>query len=277
MNKPAQQKGLSMIELLIALAISSFLILGITQIYIDNKQNYLFQQAQSENQENGRFTLMLLEQQLSKVGYRRRPDIDIEESFGAINGAGCSFLKGQVINSVDATTICIRYQPRDPEEANCTGNGLSDIEKSTISNAYTIPNQPLSYIERFSLVIDDDKNQLTCTAAIVSGTLVSDPVTGVLVEGISDIRYEFGVDTDANDDQKADEFIPNPSPLVNTQRILSVRYSALVHSQKNVSQGMGSQAFAKWYEHEATPPAEPSTGRLYQISGSTLTLRNLMP
>ncbi|MEN1592952.1 prepilin-type N-terminal cleavage/methylation domain-containing protein, partial [Pseudomonas aeruginosa] len=38
------QKGLSMVELLVALAISSFLILGISQIYIDNKRNYLFQQ-----------------------------------------------------------------------------------------------------------------------------------------------------------------------------------------------------------------------------------------
>ena len=37
-----RQRGLSMIELLVALAISSFLILGITQVYIDNKRNYMF-------------------------------------------------------------------------------------------------------------------------------------------------------------------------------------------------------------------------------------------
>ena len=56
------QKGLSMVELLVALAISSFLILGISQIYIDNKRNYLFQQGQAGNQENSRFVLMLLQQ-----------------------------------------------------------------------------------------------------------------------------------------------------------------------------------------------------------------------
>ncbi|OVZ72666.1 hypothetical protein CDO43_01055, partial [Pseudomonas aeruginosa] len=42
-NRSRRQSGLSMIELLVALAISSFLILGITQIYLDNKRNYLFQ------------------------------------------------------------------------------------------------------------------------------------------------------------------------------------------------------------------------------------------
>ncbi len=46
-NRSRRQSGLSMIELLVALAISSFLILGITQIYLDNKRNYLFQQGQA--------------------------------------------------------------------------------------------------------------------------------------------------------------------------------------------------------------------------------------
>lgn len=36
-----RQTGLSMVELMITLLISSFLILGITQIYIDNKRNYI--------------------------------------------------------------------------------------------------------------------------------------------------------------------------------------------------------------------------------------------
>ncbi len=39
-NRSRRQSGLSMIELPVALAISSFLILGITQIYLDNKRNY---------------------------------------------------------------------------------------------------------------------------------------------------------------------------------------------------------------------------------------------
>ena len=64
------QAGLSMVELLIAMAISSFLILGITQIFIDNKRNYVYQQNQSANQETSRFAQLIFEQQLYKAGYR---------------------------------------------------------------------------------------------------------------------------------------------------------------------------------------------------------------
>jgi len=74
-NASARQRGLSIVELMVALAISSFLILGITQLYINNKKTYLFQQSQEVNQENGRFALALLNQELAKAGYRRRPDI----------------------------------------------------------------------------------------------------------------------------------------------------------------------------------------------------------
>lgn len=61
-----RQRGLSMIELLVALAISSFLILGITQVYIDNKRNYVFQQSQAGNLENSRFAVLMIDDLISK-------------------------------------------------------------------------------------------------------------------------------------------------------------------------------------------------------------------
>jgi type IV pilus assembly protein PilW len=54
---PDRQNGLSLIELMVAMVIGLFLILGVTQIFISNQRTYLFQQAQMGNQENGRFTL----------------------------------------------------------------------------------------------------------------------------------------------------------------------------------------------------------------------------
>ena len=76
------QRGLSIIELMIALAISSLLILGVTQIYVDNKSNFFFQQGQSDNTENARYTLLILEEELRRVGYRIRPDEDPTSALG---------------------------------------------------------------------------------------------------------------------------------------------------------------------------------------------------
>ena len=70
----AHQRGLSMVELLVALAISSFLILGITQIYLDGKRNDIFRQSQAANLENSRFSVVILNELISKAGYRRSPE-----------------------------------------------------------------------------------------------------------------------------------------------------------------------------------------------------------
>lgn len=81
MNHIKHQLGLSMVELLIALAISSFLILGITQVYIDNKRNYVFQQNQAGNAENSRFAALIINDYLGKAGYRRTPSALLEIVF----------------------------------------------------------------------------------------------------------------------------------------------------------------------------------------------------
>ena len=59
--KATLQSGISLIELMIAMALGLFLILGATQIYIDNKKSYAFQQSQSENQEGSRYSLLFLQ------------------------------------------------------------------------------------------------------------------------------------------------------------------------------------------------------------------------
>ncbi len=52
-----KQSGLSLIEILVALVISLFLLGGIIQVYMGNKTTYRFSDASSRIQENGRFAL----------------------------------------------------------------------------------------------------------------------------------------------------------------------------------------------------------------------------
>lgn len=134
------QKGLSMVELLVALAISSFLILGISQIYIDNKRNYLFQQGQAGNQENSRFVLMLLQQQLDKTGYRRLHDDNMENAFKSATFNGCrAFVAGETIAAATALKageygVCLRYQPAYKGEHDCLGNEITGVPEKPFTN-----------------------------------------------------------------------------------------------------------------------------------------------
>ncbi len=269
------QAGLSLVELMVALAISSVLILGITQIYIDNKRSYSFQQNQAENQEGGRYILLLLQQELAKAGYRRRPDISFDEAFPANNALGCGFLKGQTAKQFGTThnSICIRYQPHNSLERDCLGN--LPVNAATIAaTPYTDAGEFI--VERLFL----DGNSLKCeTAHVTSATTTAGP--GELVSGIADLRFEFGVGT-ASDDRRVSKYIAAPDGPV-----LTIRYTALMRSSNtNMRDGIDiDTALLSWrnltgINTEDTLLADLKTadrGNLYQISQSAVMLRNLLP
>ncbi|CAG7857594.1 hypothetical protein MCAMS1_02479 [biofilm metagenome] len=64
-----KQSGLTLIEIMIALLLGLFLIGGIIQVFITNKQSYRLMEAQSRLQENGRFALELLNHDIRLAGY----------------------------------------------------------------------------------------------------------------------------------------------------------------------------------------------------------------
>lgn len=67
--KKSNQKGISIIEIMIAGIIGLLLILGITKIFLSCKQAYRMQDAQSRLQENARISLELLNQNIRLAGF----------------------------------------------------------------------------------------------------------------------------------------------------------------------------------------------------------------
>ncbi len=236
-----QEHGLSMIELLVALALSSLLILGAIQIYIDNRSNHLFHQGQSENIENGRYALLILERQLAKAGYRRSPDDSFEFAFPAISGGDCPFDEGQTIRRINDTTLCLRYQPWNDTERDCSQtSSFSGLD--TPYNSFTE-----SIVER--ITVTDEV--LTCNGA-------------ELATGVSAIRFDFGVGPAGV--REVTEYTATPD-----RPIRSLRYALLMASDRGSRQGMSSKAYADWHGSEAPD------NRLYLTVSNSMTLRNLMP
>lgn len=65
-----RQCGLSLVEMLVALVISLFLIAGVIQLFIGSKQTYRFHDALSRVQENGRFALEAMARDIRMAGYQ---------------------------------------------------------------------------------------------------------------------------------------------------------------------------------------------------------------
>lgn len=68
-HSPLKQSGLSLVEILVALVISIFLLGGIVQVYLGNKATYRFSDASSRIQENGRFALDTLVRDVRMAGF----------------------------------------------------------------------------------------------------------------------------------------------------------------------------------------------------------------
>lgn len=287
MKRHGLQAGLSLVELMVALAISSFLILGVTQIYIDNKRSYLFQQNQSESIEGSRYILLLLQQELTKAGYRRRPDEQPEAAFPAAPDlAECgTFSAGETIKRTAQDSVCIRYQPRDHLERNCLGD-LPATATLLETGPYTSAQEII--IERlwFEKESDSESGSLQCTR--VHTDLVGNPLsgrtpsTGELIAGLVDFRFEFGVGS-SSDDRSISRYTDGSTG----DPILAVRYTALMRSSNaNQREAIDTDtALKKWQDLTGLESSDAKlqalktddTGQLYHISQSTVMLRNLMP
>jgi type IV pilus assembly protein PilW len=77
LESDGRQRGFSLIEIMVALALSLFLITGMIQLLIGNKQSYRVHEAQSRMQENGRFALEALGRDIRMVGFNGCPAVNL--------------------------------------------------------------------------------------------------------------------------------------------------------------------------------------------------------
>lgn len=280
MNSPSTgrgQRGISLIELMVALAIGCFLILGITQIYIDNRRTYNFQQQQAGNQENHRFLVMLMESYLNKVGFRRTPAQIPEYAFRRLDATtDCEAFKpespitrAKPDNGVIG--VCLRYYPLLEGELDCTGNATPNFEDS--DKAYSIKGDPVLMVLRYK----PDASALNGTLECKVGSN-----TAELVTGIADFRMEFGLSQGL--EHSIDKVVKsaNYSSTTSGDYIKQVRFSALMASSNNQRPtGGDSVALTTWNRDasaaEKTRLTSRDKGQIFQIASSNVALRNTMP
>jgi type IV pilus assembly protein PilW len=68
-QRPSFQRGVSLVELMIALVIGLLLLGGLIQVYLTSKQSYNAQEQVARMQESGRFAVDLIARDLRRAGY----------------------------------------------------------------------------------------------------------------------------------------------------------------------------------------------------------------
>lgn len=282
MNTVKRQLGLSLIELLIALAISSLLILGITQVYVDNKRNYVFQQNQAGNLENGRFASLMLNEYLGKAGYRRDPVILVEEAFPSQDADGdcMAFSAGHSITGLDPDVgrgFCIRYQPKTSGELDCQGAASASFDDTV---AFSSPPTSSMLVLAFKYEPSAD-NELPSGRLLCKSLNATSPQYGELLRGVADMRLDFGVGNSDVLGKEVSGYVPQADWTATSGSIRSVRYSLLMASRSGQRDSDDSQVLDDWLatamDDDKTRLQNADSRRLYQVTSSTQTVRNLMP
>lgn len=91
------QRGLSLVELMIAIVISLILMAGVIQIYLSSRQGYRVTSDQARMQENGRYAMHFLVTDIRQAGYSGCGGIDVTTNTSVIS-------KNPPVNGINGAT-----------------------------------------------------------------------------------------------------------------------------------------------------------------------------
>nr|WP_314586112.1 prepilin-type N-terminal cleavage/methylation domain-containing protein [uncultured Pseudomonas sp.] len=255
-----RHQGFSLIEMMIALTVGAFLVLGVSQIYINNKRSFLFQQGQTSNRNNAQLIFQVLDRQLARTGFRAdiRYQGSLQAAFPKINaavvdpadGISCPAFDagvtvGATTDSVQTPTgVCIRYQGAlDGKDLDCLGNVIPRVNLNTGGNV-------LIKLRYTASDIPGD-GTLRCTVWSERDGTLTPKGSEVLVQGLQDFRWSIPPKADAP----------------------AVRYAALLNTREVLPSDVASNTATNWQTLTGLPVQD--AGRPMQILQSTVTLRNL--
>ena len=113
------QRGLTLVEIMVAMAISLVLLAGIIQIFLGSKQAYRVQDGLARLQENGRFAMEFMGRSIREAGYA---DISVNPAlkYTLFNGTAITGTDGTpdtITVSFDSTTDCLGNTTRNRPSA----------------------------------------------------------------------------------------------------------------------------------------------------------------
>ena len=259
-----RQKGLSIIELLVAMVIGLILLLGVSQVFLSSRQTFATNDAMTKLQENGRFALEFIAATARQAGYLSPGSSEgmpfpVEPincgkaaTVCSLNGAGN--LPDRVSFSAEPAVVI------DGSLRDCAGSAVP-ANKVVINSYFIIPpdvNNPHSSLGCSSFVIGDGPRS----------------VNQRLIDGIESLQVLYGIASNA-DPFSVGSFIS--ADRVEAQNkwkdVLAVRIAVLANSLDPVSPPPVQR---NYYLLDA-PPITPAAGDQLsrQIFTTTVQLKNI--
>lgn len=265
-NFSSKQKGLSIVELMVALAVGMVLIAGIMQVFLSSRNTYAVNEAMARVQENGRFALEFIARNARHAGYVD-PNYLGDRPYSIIpSGTRCPLLgSAQSYCSADgqgllSDTVSFAFQPpvnESGKRVDCAGENVS--EDKVIINS-------------FSTFSDNTTpSSLACQSSELDGSSPKLFKNAILVEGIDNVQIQYGVSTSAStSDVKSVNSYLNAQDVTDWNSVLAIRVAVLANSGVELSPAPQEKTF---YLFDAGP-FEFNDRKLRKIFTTTVHLKN---
>jgi prepilin-type N-terminal cleavage/methylation domain-containing protein len=188
------QSGISLIEVLIALALSSLLMSAAFSIVADSSQSLNTQKGLNQINETSRFALETIAREIRKAGYR--DNVLLDHSLVYPEDNDLQFDAGQSISG-NAQSLTLRYQgsgnPADGRVLDCLGNSVSNNEVVVVQ-------------------LKISNGNFVCEKLGPNST-----GTQIIGSHVRSVQFQYGIDT--NNDSQIDEYRNNVGKGVATLSI----------------------------------------------------------
>lgn len=211
----SNQHGLSLVELLIAMALGLMLTLGALQMMLSSQTMYSTTDTLSRIQESGRFALNFIAKDVRMAGYFSDSLSNIILHEDDCDGNPCTFNGGGTNSDQFAVLL-------DPEsDLDCLGNIVGDDD--VIANVYFI----------------DTQNQVSSLYCRSLNTTTNNWYSAAqpLVDGIENMQVLYGV-ADPSDDYRVSQYVPEgDAEITNWAEIGALKISLLVNNGQTTGNG----------------------------------------
>lgn len=240
----SSQRGFTLVELMIALTLSSIILLVIGTVFVSSRQVYRVQEDNARIQESGRFSLEIIGRSLKQAGYADIPFAGFKVAFSGVPITGTD----GAANSAD--TLTVQYDGVI-DDTDCQGTRVN-VVGNIIQNHFNV---------------DAANAQLRCDGEIaVAPSLPGAPPSGVvLVENIEDLQILYGIDIDG--DQSANRYVASPSDW---NQVVTARVCVLARSDNTNIVTAGNS----YRNCNGVLVATPADRRLRRAFFATFNLRN---
>ncbi len=249
----SNQTGMTLVEIMVAMAISLMLLAGIVQLFMSNKVTYNTQNNLGRVQENGRYALEILEQNIMMAGYTQ----NIMNTFTPFTNATLDNAYPNDPYDADLT------EPKDTITTTTANKNASDQIEIVTDSSDCLSNTSVgNETSRFYIGISGGGYNLMC-----KGSSNANPQP--IIEGIENMQIQYGEDTD----DKADgipNIYRNAENVANWSRITSVKIALLV-SSLDESAPLNTNTYALL---DAAPIGPVNDHRLRRVFTKTIKIRN---